>query len=511
MEHLHSVKYAIEVRRVEKRFGGVHALRSIDLKVRAGSIHAIIGENGAGKSTLMKILSGIYSKDSGEIFIHGEEKHFTSPIHSKQSRIGIIYQELALSPDLTVAENIFLDHLTEKAGIIHWKKLNQRARHILQELGFPVEPATRTGDLSVAWQQMVEIAKSLAKDVNILILDEPSAVLSSKEVTTLFVQLRKLQKKGVTIIYISHRLEELLQIADEITVIKDGETVITLEAKNCSEEQIITNMVGRKLASLYPEKNKPGSEKMLQVKGLSTKNLLRDITFNVCKGEIVGLAGLIGSGRSEVARCLFGIDKMSAGTIYKQGKPLMIKHPVQAINYGIGLVPENRKEQGAILQRPIRENITLASLKKISRYLGLIARKQEGCVTLQAQQQLAIKMDTAENTVASLSGGNQQKVVIAKWLNTDCDVLILDEPTRGVDVAAKMEIYAIIHQLAVKGYAIVLISSEMVEVINLSHRVYVMSEGCITQELIANDITEQNIMRYAIKEMRLNVNEEEVK
>ncbi|WLS79349.1 sugar ABC transporter ATP-binding protein [Erwinia pyri] len=491
-------QYAIDVQQVKKSFGGVHALKAINLQVHTGTIHAIIGENGAGKSTLMKILSGIYTKDSGKIFIHGEEKNFTTPAHSKESRIGIIYQELALSPDLSVAENIFLDDLGMGKGIVRWKRLNERASHILNELGFSIDPCKRTGDLSVAYQQMVEIAKSLAKDVNILILDEPSAVLSGKEVAILFEQLRKLKSRGVTIIYISHRLEELMAIADEITVIKDGETVITLDPTLCSEEDIITNMVGRKLESLYPDKGLPEEKVMLEVKELSTRSLLKNISLTLRKGEVVGLAGLIGSGRTEIARCLFGIDKMSAGTVFKEGKKIEIGSPAQAMSHGIGLVPESRKEQGAILVRPIRENMTLTNLSVISRMMGFINRRQEQEVSQSLRKKLNIKLGSVEDTIASLSGGNQQKVVIAKWLNTDCNILILDEPTRGVDVGAKVEIYNIIHQLAKRGYSILVISSEMVEVINLSHRVYVMSEGQLTKELIGDEISEQNIMRYAI-------------
>jgi len=491
-------QYAIDVQQVKKSFGGVHALKAINLQVRTGTIHAIIGENGAGKSTLMKILSGIYIKDSGKIFIHGEEKNFTTPAHSKESRIGIIYQELALSPDLSVAENIFLDDLGGGKGIVRWKKLNQRAAHILSELGFAIDPRRRTGDLSVAYQQMVEIAKSLAKDVNILILDEPSAVLSGKEVAILFEQLRKLKSRGVTIIYISHRLEELMAIADEITVIKDGETVVTLDPATCSEEDIITNMVGRKLESLYPEKGWPGEKVILEVKDLSTRSLLKNVNLTLRKGEVVGLAGLIGSGRTEIARCLFGIDKMSTGTILKEGKVIETGSPAQAMSHGIGLVPESRKEQGAILVRPIRENMTLTNLSMISRMWGFIHRVREQEVSQSLRKKLNIKLGSVDDTIASLSGGNQQKVVIAKWLNTDCNILILDEPTRGVDVGAKVEIYNIIHQLAERGYSILVISSELVEVINLSHRVYVMSEGQVTKELTGDEISEQNIMRYAI-------------
>lgn len=491
-------EYAIEIEQVKKSFGGVHALKNIDLKVRKSSIHAICGENGAGKSTLMKILSGIYIKDAGTIRIGGKVVHFTDPKQSQDNKIGIIYQELALSPDLTVAENIFLGDMGFGKTLINWKTLNRKAADALQKLGFNINPKQRLGTLSVAYQQMVEIAKSLAKDVNILILDEPSAVLSDKEIDILFEQLKRLQQQGVTILYISHRLEEIFAIADAITVIKDGETVAALDPASCTEEDIISSMVGRKFANLYPEPNQPTNEVVLEVKGLSTKALLKDINLTVNKGEIVGLAGLVGSGRTEIARCLFGIDRMKQGEIIKTGVPITIHHPADALHQGIGLVPESRKEQGAILERPIRENITLSNLASVCRKWGIFNINRERSIAQDLRKRLAIKLGTIDDPISSLSGGNQQKVVIAKWLNTECDVLLLDEPTRGVDIGAKVEIYNVIHQLAERGYAIIMISSEMVEIIGLAHRVYVLSEGSITGELRAEQITEENIMRLAI-------------
>jgi len=490
--------YAIVTDKVKKSFGGVHALKNINLRVKKGDIHAIVGENGAGKSTLMKVLAGIHTKDSGTVLVNGKEVHFTSPKQSKENKIGIIYQELALAPDLTVAENIFLDDLGFGSVIVNHKELNKKAGRVLKNLGFNIDPTVKVGSLSVAYQQMVEIAKSLAKDVNILILDEPSAVLSEREIDILFSQLKLLQGKGVTILYISHRLEEIFRIGNAITVIKDGETTKELDPKVCTEDDIIEGMVGRSFDNLYPEKNVPQDELILKVENMYTKKLLRDINFQIRKGEVVGLAGLVGSGRTEIARCLFGIDKMDGGKIFKDGKEISVRYPAEAMAHGIGLVPESRKEQGAILSRPIRENMHLANLKNISNRFGVLRSKIEKTIGNELKEKLKIKLNSIEDPISSLSGGNQQKVVIAKWLNTDCDLLILDEPTRGVDVGAKVEIYNIISDLARKGYAILVISSEMPEVISLSHRVYVMSEGNLACELEGDEITEENVMRYAI-------------
>ncbi|MBS0847886.1 sugar ABC transporter ATP-binding protein [Citrobacter sp. JGM124] len=496
-------EYAIVIDKVKKRFGGVHALRNVSLKVKHGDVHAIVGENGAGKSTLMKILSGIYIKDGGTLQINGEEVHFTTPGQSREHKIGIVYQELALAPDLTVAENIFLDDLTSGKGIINWKELNHKAAKVLSRLGFDIPPDEKVGNLSVAYQQMVEIAKSLARNVEFLILDEPTAVLSEREISILFSQLKLLKGQGVTILYISHRLEEIFMIADAISVIKDGESMGDLDPKTCTEDDIISAMVGRKFENLYPELNIPQQEEVLRVENLSTRKLLRDINLHVRKGEIVGLAGLVGAGRTEIARCLFGIDRMASGSVKKNGQPVTLRHPVDAMKQGIGLVPESRKEQGAILAQSIRENISISSLKEVCYRLGIISHRKDKQLAEEYRSKLKIKLGSVEDPLSSLSGGNQQKVVIAKWLNTDCDVLILDEPTRGVDVGAKVEIYNVIHELAKRGYAIILISSEMVEVIHLSHRVYVMSEGSITCELTGDEITEENIMKHAIPKRAL--------
>ncbi|MFU2060004.1 sugar ABC transporter ATP-binding protein [Avibacterium volantium] len=490
-------EFAIEISNVSKHFGGVRALTDISLNVKKASIHALIGENGAGKSTLMKILSGIYIKDSGTIRINGEEVNFSNPKSSQKKGIGIIHQELALSPDLSVAENIFLDDLGNGKQTINWKSINDRAQEALKTLGFDISPQMRLGDLSVAYQQMVEIAKALTKNVNILILDEPTAVLADPEIDILFENLKKLQAQGVTIIYISHRLEELFRISDSITVIKDGQTVAELDPKTSTEDDIIRYMVGRELESLYPEKNIPQEKDIFRVVNLNRRKILKDINFNVRKGEIVGLAGLVGAGRTEVARCIFGIDKYSSGDIYKNEELISVHNVPSAINYGIGLVPESRKEQGAVLNLSIVENMTMSTLNKYST-AGVINHGSEKEAGEKLQRLLQIKLGKLTDPISSLSGGNQQKVVLAKWLSTDCDFIILDEPTRGVDVGAKAEIYRIISDLAKLGYGLLVISSELVELIGLCHRIYVMSDGAITGELQENEMTEENIMRLAI-------------
>ncbi|MEE3608454.1 sugar ABC transporter ATP-binding protein [Avibacterium paragallinarum] len=490
-------EFAIEISNVSKHFGGVKALTNISFNVKKASIHALIGENGAGKSTLMKILSGIYIKDSGTIRVNGEEVNFLNPKSSQKKGIGIIHQELALSPDLSVAENIFLDDLGNGKQTINWTSINKRAKEALQSLGFDISPQMRLGELSVAYQQMVEIAKALTKNVNILILDEPTAVLADPEIDILFENLKKLQAKGVTIIYISHRLEELFRISDAITVIKDGQTVAELDPKASTEDDIIRYMVGREFTSLYPEKNLPQENDIFRVINLSRGNVLKAINFNVKKGEIVGLAGLVGAGRTEVARCIFGIDKYSEGEIYKNEKFINVHNVPEAINHGIGLVPESRKEQGAVLNLSILENMTMATLDKYSTS-GIIQHKAEKIAGEKLTQLLQIKLGKLSDPISSLSGGNQQKVVLAKWLSTDCDFIILDEPTRGVDVGAKAEIYRIISDLAKLGYGLLVISSELVELIGLCHRIYVMSDGTITGELQGTEMTEENIMKLAI-------------
>ena len=488
---------AIIAEGIKKSFGGVKALRGINFSADAGTIHAIVGENGAGKSTLMKILSGIYIRDAGRITCFGEEVNFTTPQQSLAAGIGIVHQELALAPDLSVAENIFLDNLGQGRKTVDWQALNRKAGELLRAFGYDIDPRTRVGDLSVAYQQMVEITKSLANNVRILILDEPTAVLADPEVDILFENLERLKQSGVTILYISHRLQELFRIADRITVVKDGETVGQLDPKTCSEHDIIAMMVGREMTSLFPEKEPPSDEVYFEISHLDRPGVLEDISIQVKKGEVVGLAGLVGSGRTEIAECVFGIARHARGEIFKGGKPIRVQHPADAVRQGIGLVPEDRKLQGAVLDMPIEQNITLSKLGGVSR-AGILQQKAERSIAERLRETLRIKLGKLSDPVSSLSGGNQQKVVLGKWINANCDVLIFDEPTRGVDVGAKSEIYAVIHRLAQEGRAILVISSELVELIGLCHRAYVLSEGRITGEVAGDTMTERCIMSHAI-------------
>ncbi|WP_114011023.1 sugar ABC transporter ATP-binding protein [Cohaesibacter intestini] len=488
---------AIVVEGVKKRFGGVRALSDFNLRVDKGTIHAIVGENGAGKSTFMNILSGIIRRDAGRVLLDNVDVHFENPQQSQQAGVGIVHQELALSPDLSVAENIFLDDMGLGRSTINWAIINARAGELLKSFGFPIDPRTRAGDLSVAYQQMVEITKSLAKDVSILILDEPTAVLTDPEIDLLFANLNKLKAKGVTILYISHRLEEIFRIADGITVIKDGVTVRDLDPKTCTEADIIQAMVGRELKSLFPIKKPASEEKLLEVRNLTRRGLIDDINLHIRKGEVVGLAGLVGSGRTEIAECIFGLSGYQSGEILKSGKPIKVAHPADAVAKGIGLVPENRKEQGVVLPIGIDVNMTMSRLSGVSTF-GILQNGREKSLTQRLREQLVIKLGRLSDPVSSLSGGNQQKVVLAKWLNVGCDVLIFDEPTRGVDVGAKSEIYNLIHNLAENGCGLLVISSELPEVIGLCHRVYVMSDGQVAGELQGDELTEENIMHHAI-------------
>lgn len=491
---------AIRIEGVSKSFGGVKALKEVNLQVKKGTIHALIGENGAGKSTLMNILAGIHQRDGGKIFIEGREVHFKSPTESLAAGVAIIHQELALAPDLSVAENMFLGDLGLGSKLVPWKRIYDQAGDALRMFGFPIDPKTRCGDLSVAYQQIVEIAKSLVvHNSQILILDEPTAVLADPEIDVLFENLRALKQSGVTIIYISHRLEEIFRIADAITVVKDGRTITDLDPRTCTEDDIISNMVGRKLEALFPPKREVRADvdPILVVKNLNRQGVLQNINLSVRPGEIVGIAGLVGSGRSEVVRAIFGIDKRDEGSIVKNGAELNIRRPIDAIRSGIALVPEDRKRQGGILQMPISMNITMSNSKKTSMF-GVVRKSLEKSVSEELRARLRIKLGRLQDPLGSLSGGNQQKVVLAKWLNTDCDVLILDEPTRGVDVGAKAEIYGVMSNLAEHGYGILMISSELIEVVGLCHRVYVMSDGEISGILEGGDITEANIMKLAI-------------
>ncbi len=490
--------YAIEAREIGKSFGGVRALKGINLAVRKQSIHCIVGENGAGKSTLMKIFSGVLKKDSGDIFVNGRSVNISSPKDSVSQGIGIIYQEFVLAPDMTVAENIFLDKLSSGGFFINWKSINSRAREFIHRFGFKIAPQTMIRDLSVAYMQIIEITKALAKNAKILILDEPTAVLSDPEIKILMAILRKLKEDGTTIIYISHRLDEVFEIADEITVFKDGESIETGPAGKYSKGDIINLMTGRAMTELFPKRNAAIGDTILEACGIGQKNIVRDISLEVRTGEVVGLAGLVGSGRSEFARVLFGLDRKTSGDILFQGAKIFVKSPRDALRHGIGMVPENRKDQGLALDMSIAENMTMANLSSVVRAGIFIDSKKENGISSHFSQRLRIKMNRNRDKASSLSGGNQQKVVLGKWLNSKCKLLILDEPTRGVDIGAKYDIYLIINELAAQGYAVIMISSELIEIIGMCDRAYVFNEGRVAGCVSGGDMNEANIMRMAI-------------
>lgn len=491
--------YRVEMRNICKRFGGVQALDHACLQVRRGEIHALMGENGAGKSTLMKILVGSLSKDEGEILIDGKPVNIRNPRDGMNLGISIIYQELMLVNDLTVAENIFIDNLNSDGKVIKWKKLRQRAQHYLDETGFSNIRATdEVGDLSVAYQQVVEICKALSRNASVLILDEPTSVLSNNEVVQLFRLLKKLREDGVAIIYISHRLEEVMELCDRVTIMRDGHYIDTVETSSITKKKLVNMMVGRELQEQYPPRNAKIGDVNFSVENICVAGKVKNVSFEVHKGEVLGINGLVGAGRTETIRAIFGEDKKDRGKIFLDGKEIRIRSPRDSIREGIGLLPEDRKTQGVLLELSIRNNITLGCLKQFRKAMGYLSKKEEVKFVNEKVEQLSIKIGSMEDDTSSLSGGNQQKVAIAKLLASNCKVLILDEPTRGVDVGAKREIYKIINDFAEKEYSIVMISSEMPEIMGMCDRVIVMRGGEITGELRKEDLTENNLIALSM-------------
>ncbi|MCW3055160.1 MAG: ABC-type sugar transport system, ATPase component [Chthonomonadales bacterium] len=489
---------ALEMRNISKQYPGVRALDDVSLSVEVGEIHALLGENGAGKSTMMKILAGAQSKDGGEILLNGVPVHIDSPQKAMSLGISIIYQEFNLVPYLSAGENIYLGREPRAAipGFVDFKKLYADAQVVLDKLGVKIDARAPVNTLSVAGQQMVEIAKATSKKSKIIVMDEPSATLTDHELRALFRLMLQLKSEGVSIVYISHRLEEIVEVCDRATIMRDGHHVATRDVKDLSREEIIKLMVGRELKDAIPKVAAEQGEVALEVKHLTRKGVLHDISFTVRKGEVLGIAGLVGAGRTETARVIFGADPMDSGSIEVFGQPVRIKSPQDAIKHGIGLVTEDRKQQGLVLGMVVRENTTLANLDFLSS-LGFIKRAEERNVAEKYKTDLAIKTPTIEQTVHNLSGGNQQKVVLAKWLFTGSKILIFDEPTRGIDVGAKAEIYKLMNELAKNGVAIIMISSELPEVLGMSDRIIVMHEGRLTGELSRADATQEKIMHLA--------------
>lgn len=486
----------LRMKNIHKTFPGVYALKAVDFELRAGEVHAILGENGAGKSTLIKVLGGIYAADQGEIYIEGKKVEIRSVKDAQNNGIAIIHQELVLVPYMTVAENIYLGREPMKGKFVNSALMHEEAQHLIDSYGININARSMVKDLTIAQQQMVEIIKAISQNSKILVMDEPTSSISEKEVKFLFETMRVLTEKGVGIIYISHRMSELDEVCDRVTVLRDGEYIGTKVVKETDKNELISMMVGRELKNYYIRDYQDDGEVLLECRNISDNKLVKGVSFEVRKGEIVGFAGLVGAGRSEVMKCLFGLTKGYSGEIYIDGKKVEINSPDQAIEHGIALIPEDRKLEGLFPVQSVKFNMTIAILKEFIKGV-LVNRQKEVSITQEYIEKMSVRTPSADQIIANLSGGNQQKVMIARWLATSPKILILDEPTRGVDVGAKSEIYAIMNELAKSGMAIVLISSEMPEIINMSDRIYVMSEGRITGCLNHREVTQEKIMKLA--------------
>jgi ribose transport system ATP-binding protein len=492
----------LETKGISKAFPGTQALLDVSFQVLPGEVHALVGENGAGKSTLMHILSGVLEPDSGETLIQGDKVKIHHPKEAQDLGIGTVFQELSLIPNLSVAENVFPNRApTRSGGLVNWGELYNRTEDLLEPFHVDIKPNTLVRHLNVSAKQIVEIAKALSLEAKILLLDEPTAALSPDEVQILFKLIRHLKESGLAIVFISHRVQEIFEIADRVTILRDGERVGTYKISELSPDQMVQLMVGRALQDLEVQKETQALEEILRVEGLTREKVFQQVSFSLRKGEILGLAGLKGAGRPEVARAIVGADKLSAGRIFIEGKPVAIHSPVDALKYGIGYLPEERKLQGLFLHLPVYNNIVVADLKRFSRY-GIMDTQLEKATSNHYVDQLDIRTPGVEQLVGRLSGGNQQKVMLAKWLLTNPKILIVDEPTHGIDVGAKVEIHSLLNELSQQGVGILLISSELPEILGLADRIIVMHEGRITGELPASEATEESIIALASGHVR---------
>jgi ABC-type sugar transport system ATPase subunit len=484
----------VQLQGISKRFPGVLAVDDVNLDIYPGEVHVVAGENGAGKSTLMKLLSQVERPTRGEILINGQPVHFHGPKYAQSLGVSMVYQEFALAPHLTIAQNMFLGQEPMRLGLIDRSAEVRQARALLQRVGLNIDPRRLVSDLSVAEQQMVEIAKSLALDAKILIMDEPTATLTGREIEELFAAIRQLTARGIAILYISHRLDEIFRIADRVTVMRDGRVVATLPRNEIDEQKLIRLMVGRDLEHLYPKPATSIGEVVLRAEGITRSHVLHNCSFEVRAGEILGLAGLVGAGRTELARAVFGADPRDGGTIWLDGRQLQIKTPHVAIAHGIGYLTEDRKRNGLALNLGVDQNITLANLPMLA---GLLDLGKEKRIAVRARDQLKIRTPSIRQRVELLSGGNQQKVIVARWLETKARVLFFDEPTRGIDVGAKAEMFELIGTLAQDGHAIVLISSYLPELLNMCDRILVMREGHIVGSVDRTQFSEERIIALA--------------
>lgn len=492
-------QYAVSMEHISKSFPGVKALDDVQLHLRTGEVMALLGENGAGKSTLMKILSGVYTRDSGQIEIFG--KKVEGDLTTKKAQelgVAIIHQELNMCQHLTVANNMFLGRELRKAGRLDKAEMNRQAKEQLAKLGITdLDPDTVVGNLTVGRQQMVEIAKALLINAKVLVMDEPSSALSNAEIEEMFRVVRELRDQGCAIVYISHRLQELHHIVDHVTIMRDGHYITEGRFQDFTMEQIIANMVGREITDQFPRDTVPRGKKALEVRNLRADRMVKGISFDAYEGEVLGFSGLVGAGRTETMRAIFGADPIDSGEIILDGKPLKINSPADAIRHGIVLAPEDRKKDGLCTKLTIRDNIALPNLDLICNQIGAVRKSHENKMIEKGKSSLTIKMSSADIAAGSLSGGNQQKVVVAKWLARNSRVIIFDEPTRGIDVAAKVEIYQIINQLKREGVVVIIVSSELPEVMGISDRILVMCNGRITGEVDPRHTTEEEIMTYA--------------
>ncbi len=489
----------IELKKISKSFPGVKALDQVDFTLKAGEVLGLLGENGAGKSTLMKILSGVYTKDEGSIKIFGQEVEHLTPHTAQKMGIAIINQELNLCDHLTVAQNIFLGREMLTRGRLSERKMNEAARKLLEEFQIEIDPETIVGDLSVSKKQLVEIAKALSIEAKVLIMDEPTSALTAKEIDNLFAIIRRLKAQGCGIVYISHRLEELQYIVDRVMILRDGKYITDMPFAQTTLSEIISYMVGREIKEKFPRVEEQVGETIFEVRNLNAGRMVRNISFSLRKGEIVGIAGLMGAGRTETTRAIFGADPKDSGQILIDGEEVEIRGPMDAIKAGLVLVPEDRAKDGLCTKLSVKENIALPNLDLLSSKLGLVNRKKEEEVTAQAIKGFGIKVADPEAQADSLSGGNQQKVIVSKWLARNSKVIIFDEPTRGIDVASKVEIYHIMNDLKKRGIGVLFVSSELPEILGISDRILVMADGRITKELDVKEATQDRILEYATR------------
>ena len=492
----------LTMKEIDKSFPGVQALDRVNFELKKGEVHALMGENGAGKSTLMKVLTGIYKKDNGTITYEGQEIEFHNTREAQEAGIVIVHQELNMLGHLTVAQNIFINREFKKGIAIDDKKMNEETKKLFDKLNIDIDPTATMSGLTVGKQQMCEIAKAISHDAKVIVFDEPSAALTEAEIEELFKIIRDLRERQLGIIYISHRMDEIKVITDRVTVMRDGCYVGTLITNDCTKDDIINMMVGRVIYEEPKTKSmvKPDAPIVLKVENLNAGKMVRDVSFELRKGEILGLSGLMGAGRTETARAIFGADRKESGDIYVNGKKVEINSPEDAVKNGIGYLSEDRKRYGIVVQKTVTENTTMATLEKYVKGL-FINKKSEREITQKYIDYLATKTPSVDQLVVNLSGGNQQKVVIAKWLVRNCDILIFDEPTRGIDVGAKNEIYKLMNKLAEEGKSIIMISSEMTEILRMSDRIIVMCEGKKTGEINIEDVSQEAIMNMATREM----------